>query len=119
MQETATSRQTSSTYSAQKKSIHASLYSLFTHTPGTNSQCCASADTHTMADDQARASANESELTVTVVGAVMIVLSVVAVVFRFYTRFHLKAVLWWDDWMALAAVVSAVAAGALVLAGEL
>lgn len=73
----------------------------------------------TMAGDQAHASASEAELTVTVVGAVMIVLSVLAVVFRFYTRFHLKAVLWWDDWMALAAVVSAAAAGALVLAGKL
>lgn len=72
-----------------------------------------------MADDQSHASANAQESTVTVVGAIMIVLAVLAVIFRFYTRYRLKSVLGWDDWMALVAVASGVAAGALVLAGKL
>lgn len=71
-----------------------------------------------MAAMETHDSANAQETTVTVVGAIMIVLSVIAVIFRFYTRFRMKAALWWDDWMALAAVISAVAAGASVLAGE-
>lgn len=48
----------------------------------------------------------------------MIVLAVVSVVFRFYTRYRMKTALWWDDWMALTAVLTAVAAGVLVLAGK-
>lgn len=79
--------------------------------------CCAVRPS-TMESEQDHAAANESELTVTIVGAVMIVLSMVSVAFRFYTRFHMKAALWWDDWMALVAVVSAVAAGAVILAGN-
>lgn len=71
-----------------------------------------------MTEAQTHGNTDKPELTVTVVGTVTIVMSVVVVVFRFCTRFHLKAILWWDDWMALAAVVSAVAAGAFVLAGK-
>lgn len=73
-----------------------------------------------MAEDQvdAHASANAQETTVTIVGAIMIVLAVIAVILRFYTRHRMKAAFSWDDWMALAAVVPAVAAGVLVLVGK-
>lgn len=71
-----------------------------------------------MASTQSHSSANEEENTVTIVGATMIVLAVVSVVFRFYTRYRMKTALWWDDWMALTAVLTAVTAGVLVLAGK-
>lgn len=71
-----------------------------------------------MASTQTHSSANAEENVVTVVGATMIVLAVLSVIFRFYTRYLMKAALWWDDWMALTAVLTAVAAGVLVLAGK-
>lgn len=71
-----------------------------------------------MANTQSHASANAEENVVTVVGATMIVLAVLSVIFRFYARYLMKAALWWDDWMALTAVLTAVAAGVLVLAGK-
>lgn len=68
-----------------------------------------------MAENYASAKAQSD--TTTAVSAAMIGVSVLAVVMRFYTRYCMKTGLWWDDWFALAAVVSAVAAGAFVLAG--
>lgn len=55
-------------------------------------------------------------MTTTIVGAIAIVLAVVATALRFYTRIHMRSGLWWDDWLALVAVLSAVAAGVCVLA---
>ncbi|KAI3393578.1 hypothetical protein diail_3927 [Diaporthe ilicicola] len=66
-----------------------------------------------------KASAANEAMTTTIVGAVAIVLAVVSTGLRFYARFHKKAGLWWDDWLALVAVLAAVAAGVLVLAASL
>lgn len=66
---------------------------------------------------ESNASAKAQSDTTTAVSAAMIGVSVLAVAMRFYTRYCMKTGLWWDDWLALAAVVSAVAAGAFVLAG--
>ncbi|KAL1852348.1 hypothetical protein Daus18300_012243 [Diaporthe australafricana] len=66
-----------------------------------------------------KASAGNEAMTTTIVGAVAIVLAVVSTGLRFYARFRQKAGLWWDDWLALAAVLAAVAAGVLVLAASL
>lgn len=68
---------------------------------------------------ESNASAKAQSDTTTAVSAAMIGISVIAVAMRFYTRYCLKTGLWWDDWLALAALVSAVAAGAFVLAGTL
>lgn len=73
-----------------------------------------------MADSEdEKASAAESSMTTTIVGAIAIVLAVVATALRFYARIHKRSGLWWDDWFALVAVLSAVAAGVLVLASSL
>lgn len=66
---------------------------------------------------ESNASAKAQSDTTTAVSAAMIGISVLAVAMRFYTRYCMKTGLWWDDWLALAALVSAVAAGAFVLAG--
>lgn len=66
--------------------------------------------------EEDKASAEDSSMTTTIVGATAIVLAVVATALRFYTRIHKRSGLWWDDWLALVAVVSAVAAGVFVLA---
>lgn len=65
-------------------------------------------------NEDADASATERSIT-TIVGAIFILLSVIATALRFYARFK-RAGVWWDDWLALAAALAAVAAGVLVLA---
>lgn len=65
-----------------------------------------------------KASAADQATTTTIVGAVTIVLAVVATCLRIYVRLHKRSGLWWDDWLALVAVLAAVAAGGLVLAGK-
>lgn len=70
-----------------------------------------------MAENYASAKAQSD--TTTAVSAAVVGVSVLAVAMRFYTRYCMKTGLWWDDWLALAAVIAAVAAGAFVLAGTL
>lgn len=65
-------------------------------------------------NEDADASATERSMA-TIVGAAFIILNVITTALRFYARFK-RAGLWWDDWLALAATLAAVAAGALVLA---
>lgn len=65
-----------------------------------------------------KANAANQETTTTIVGAIAIVLAVLATVLRFYTRLHMHIRLWWDDWLALIAVIAAVVAGVLVLVGR-
>lgn len=62
---------------------------------------------------------NNPETASTVAGATMIVLSIIIVACRFYTRLFLKSGLKWDDWFILIALTSLIAAGVLVLAGML
>lgn len=71
-----------------------------------------------METESEKASAADQATTTTIVGAVAIVLAVVATIVRFYARFQKRSGLWWDDWLALVAVLSAVAAGVLILAGN-
>ncbi|KAK7714700.1 hypothetical protein SLS63_011590 [Diaporthe eres] len=68
-------------------------------------------------NENADASATERSMA-TIVGAVFIILALIATALRFYARFK-RAGLWWDDWSALAAALAAVAAGVLVLASAL
>lgn len=71
----------------------------------------------TTAASDASAGDNSNENITTAIGAVMIVLSVIAVSLRFYTRFSLKTGFGWDDWSILVALSSLLAAGVCVLAG--
>lgn len=68
-------------------------------------------------DDRASAKSNE-DLT-TAIGALVIALSIVAVVLRFYTRFTIiRTGFDWDDWFVLLALIFLVAAGVCVLIGR-
>jgi hypothetical protein len=60
---------------------------------------------------------NNDENIMTAIGAVMIVLSVIVVGLRFYTRFSLKTGFGWDDWSILISLSSLLAAGVCVLTG--
>lgn len=53
------------------------------------------------------------------VSGLVIVLAVISVGLRFYTRVFTRAGLWWDDWLILAAVVAILATAALLLWGSL
>lgn len=64
--------------------------------------------------EDADASATERSMA-TIIGAIFIILSVIATALRFYARSK-RAGLWWDDWLALAATLAAVAAAVLVVA---
>lgn len=55
----------------------------------------------------------------TAAGATMVALSVIVVIFRFYTRLRLKSGLRWDDWFILISLVSLITAGVLVVVGTL
>lgn len=61
-------------------------------------------------------SADNEETATLVVGAISIVLAVLATILRFYIRFRINVGIWWDDWFALIAVITSLTAGALVLA---
>lgn len=63
--------------------------------------------------EDADGSATERSMA-TIVGAIFIILALIATALRFYARVK-RAGLWWDDWSALAAALAAVAAGVLVL----
>lgn len=62
---------------------------------------------------------NSDENIITAVGAVMIVLSVIVVGLRFYTRFSLKTGFGWDDWSILISLSSLLAAGVCVLTASI
>jgi len=53
----------------------------------------------------------------TAVGALVIVLAVVSVALRFYTRHFTRAGLGWDDWLILLALITTIATDVLVLVG--
>lgn len=55
----------------------------------------------------------------TAAGATMVALSVIVVIFRFYTRLRLKSGLRWDDWFILISLISLITAGVLVVVGML
>lgn len=55
----------------------------------------------------------------TAAGATMVALSVIVVIFRFYTRLRLKSGLRWDDWFILISLISLITAGVLVVVGTL
>lgn len=65
----------------------------------------------------ASAGDNSNETITTAVGATMIVLSVISVALRFYTRISLKTGFGWDDWFILISLSSLLAAGVCVLVG--
>ncbi|MCJ1239011.1 hypothetical protein MMC14_007004 [Varicellaria rhodocarpa] len=54
-----------------------------------------------------------------VVSGIVFVLAIIAVALRFYTRIVTKAGLGWDDWLILAAVVSTLLTGILVVWGKI
>lgn len=64
--------------------------------------------------------ANDSssdDLAGTIVGAVMIVLAIIAVGLRLYSRLHLKQQLLWDDWFIFISLLFFILAAVLVLVG--
>ena len=61
---------------------------------------------------------NEQTATVAV-GALIIVLAIITVVLRFYTRITTRVGLGWDDWLILVAVVVTLVTAVLLLWGML
>jgi uncharacterized membrane protein len=55
--------------------------------------------------------------TTTAVGVLVIVLAVIAVALRYYTRYSTKAGLKWDDWLIMIALLATIATDILVLIG--
>lgn len=53
----------------------------------------------------------------TIVGAIVTVLTLLAVALRLYTRLSLKQGLKWDDWFTLIALISFIVAAILLLVG--
>ena len=60
--------------------------------------------------------ANEATAT-TAVGALVIVLAVVSVALRFYTRHFTGAGFGWDDWLIMLALIATIVTDILVLCG--
>ena len=58
------------------------------------------------------------ETTNTTVGAVMAVLSIIAVVTRFYVRSNKKAGLEWDDWLIVVSLLTMIATDILAICGS-
>ena len=54
-----------------------------------------------------------------VVSGIVFALAIIAVALRFYTRIVTKAGLGWDDWLVLAAVISVLLTGILVVWGKI
>jgi len=64
--------------------------------------------------------ANDNENTATTaVGALVIVLAVLSVALRFYTRHFTRAGFGWDDWLILLALIATIATDVLALYGSL
>lgn len=64
------------------------------------------------------AAESDSDTTVTTaVGGLVAVLAIVAVTFRFYTRYFTKAGLGWDDWLILLSLIVAIATDIVMLYG--
>lgn len=53
----------------------------------------------------------------TVAGAILIVLDIITVATRFYSRWSTKAGFGWDDWTILTALLTGILAGALTIWG--
>ena len=64
-----------------------------------------------------RATSDSDTTATTAVGALVIVLAVVSVALRFYTRHFTRAGLGWDDWLILLALITTIATDVLVLVG--
>jgi hypothetical protein len=63
---------------------------------------------------------NDNENTATTaVGALVIVLAVVSVALRFYTRHFTGAGFGWDDWLILLALICTIATDVVALYGQL
>jgi type IV secretory pathway TrbD component len=62
--------------------------------------------------------ANDNENTsTTAVGALVIVLAIISVALRFYTRHYTRAGFGWDDWLVLLALIATIATDVMVLYG--
>ena len=49
------------------------------------------------------------------VGGLVVVLAIISVILRFYTRVLTRANLWWDDWLILASVLVTVTTAILII----
>lgn len=58
------------------------------------------------------------ETTNTAVGAVMAVLSIIAVVARFYVRINKKAGLKWDDWLIVVSLLTMIGTDIVAICGS-